>query len=558
MTSISPDDPKIMDVAYQDTGERLKPEVVIIPASIEKSERITERKNLRVAAYCRVSTDSEEQMTSYETQLEFYTKMINENPNWKMVKVFADEGLSATSTAKRAEFLEMMEMCKKRKIDLIITKSTSRFARNTLDTLEYVRMLKSIGVAVIFEKEHINTSEMNSELILQLYAMFAQAESESISNNEKDGRRKGYQIGKVPMMYGNILGYRKGENGDAVIDKDEANIIIYIFSAFLNGSTLGDIKKSLEKKGIKTIKGNSTWSTSVILSILKNEKYKGDVIMQKSYIKDIFSKKNIKNTGELPKYIVKNHHIPIIEPRVFDKVQEELARRSNKKMVDMRGATKKSKYSGKYALTDLVVCGECGTRYRRVTWTSRGNIRVVWRCINRLNYGKKICKHSPTIMEEDLQKAIMNAMNIVLTTKTKMSEILKGSMAAILGANKSEMRIGAITNEIAVLNNQIFEVVKEEIQKRTDSSEIEKKCSELHQKIEDLKSEMKTLNAQKQAAGASKSRLREICEALDKMGNEFNEYDEMAVRRLVTQIKVISEDKIIITFCGTLDIEQTL
>ena len=558
MTTISPVDQSMMNVAYQDTGKRLEPEVVIIPASIEKSERITEKKNLRVAAYCRVSTDSEEQMTSYETQLEFYTKMINENPNWKMVKVFADEGLSATSTAKRAEFLEMMELCKKRKIDLIITKSISRFARNTLDTLEYVRMLKSIGVAVIFEKEHINTSEMSSELILQLYAMFAQAESESISNNEKDGRRKGYKIGKVPMMYGNVLGYRKGENGDAVIDKEEANIIIYIFSAFLNGSTLGDIKKSLEEKGIKTIKGNSTWSTSVILSILKNEKYKGDVIMQKSYIKDIFSKKNIKNTGELPKYIVKNHHIPIIEPRVFDKVQEELARRSNKKMVDMRGATKKSKYSGKYALTDLVVCGECGTRYRRVTWTSRGKTRVVWRCINRLNYGKKVCKHSPTIMEEDLQKAVMNAMNIVLTTKTKMSEILKGSMAAILGANKSEMRIGAITNGIAVLNNQIFEVVKEEIQKRTDHLEIEKRCAQLHQKIEDLKSEMKGLDTQKQAAGAGKSRLREICEALDQMGNEFNEYDETAVRRLVTQIKVISEEKIIITFCGTLDIEQTL
>ncbi len=557
MTNIALDEQSVMDVAYHDTGVRLKPEVVIIPASIEKTEKITERKNLRVAAYCRVSTDSEEQMTSYETQLEFYTKLINETPNWKMVKVFADEGLSATSTAKRTEFLEMMEMCKKKKIDLIITKSTSRFARNTLDTLEYVRMLKSIGVAVIFEKEHINTSEMNSELILQLYAMFAQAESESISNNEKDGRRKGYQIGKVPMMYGNLLGYRKGADGQAEIDKDEASIIIYIFSAFLNGSTIGAIKKHLEKKGIKTLRGNTQWSPSVILGILTNEKYKGDVIMQKSYIKDIFSKKNIKNTGELPKYIVKNHHIPIIEPRVFDKVQEELARRSNKKTVGEKGIIKNSKYSGKYALSDLIVCGECGSKYSRVVWTSGGR-RVVWRCNNRLEYGKKVCKHSATIKEEDVQKAVMNAMNIVLTTKTKMSEILKGSMAAILGANKSEMRIGAITNEIAVLNNQIFEVVKEEIQKRSDSAEIEKKCAELHQKIEDLKSEMKSLDTQKQAAGISHGRLREICEALDDMGNEFTEYDEMVVRRLVTQIKVISKEKIVITFCGTLDIEQTL
>ena len=185
---------QVIDVAYRNTGERLQPEITIIPASIKHTEKVTEKKNLRVAAYCRVSTDCEEQLTSYETQIEFYTKMINDTPNWKLVRIFADEGLSATSTAKRAEFLEMMEMCKKGKIDLIITKSASRFARNTLDTLECVRLLKSIGVTVIFEKEHINTSEMNSELILQLYAMFAQAESESISNNEKDGRQSAYDV----------------------------------------------------------------------------------------------------------------------------------------------------------------------------------------------------------------------------------------------------------------------------------------------------------------------------------------------------------------------------
>lgn len=549
---------QVIDVAYRNTGERLQPEITIIPASIKHTEKVTEKKNLRVAAYCRVSTDCEEQLTSYETQIEFYTKMINDTPNWKLVRIFADEGLSATSTAKRAEFLEMMEMCKKGKIDLIITKSASRFARNTLDTLECVRLLKSIGVTVIFEKEHINTSEMNSELILQLYAMFAQAESESISNNEKDGRRKGYQIGKVPMMYGNLLGYKKGEDGKPVIDEDEAAIIIHIFSKFIEGRTIGDICKSLEKNGMKTVKGNTKWSPSVILSILKNEKYKGDVIMQKTFSEDLFSKKIIKNTGQLPKYVVKNHHIPIIEPKVFDRVQEELARRSNKKTVKANGGAQKSKYSGKYALTDLVVCAECGVRYRRVTWTSRGRKRVVWRCINRLDYGKKVCKKSPTISEEDLQKAVINAMNIVLTTKTKMNEILKGSMAAILGANKTEMRIGAISNEIALLNNQIFDVVKEEIQKRTDRSEIEQKCAELHKRIEELKAEMQTLDTQKQAINTSCGRLREICNALDDMGNEFTEYNEMAVRRLITQIKVVSEDKIIITFCGTLDIEQAL
>ncbi len=558
MTDETNNNLQVMDVAFRGSTENITPEITIIPAKPELVQRVTERKNLRTAAYCRVSTDSEEQLESYENQIAVYTKMINETPNWKKVGIFADEGISATSTAKRTEFLKMIELCKQGKIDLIITKSLSRFSRNTLDTLEYIRMLKQLGVTIIFEKENINTSEMASELILQLYAMFAQAESESISNNEKEGKRKGYQIGRVPMMYGSVLGYRRGEDGKPVIHKEEAAIVIYIFSKFCEGMTLGGIAKSLEAQGIKTVKGNSKWSTSVILNILKNEKYKGDVLIQKTFVKDLFSKKIMKNTGELPMYLIKNHHIPIIEPKVFDMVQAELARRRNIKSVCTKGDIKKSKYSGQYALTNLVVCGECGTRYRRTTWTSRGNKRVVWRCINRLENGKKICKHSPTILEEDLQKAVMNAMNVVLTTKTKMNEILKGSMAAILGANKSELRAGAITNEIAILNHQIFDVIKEEIQKRSDREDIDRKCEELYGKIKELKEEMQTLDAHKQAAGASHNRLREICDALDDMGNEFTEYNEIVVRRLVTQIKVISKDKIVITFCGTLDIEQVL
>ena len=213
-------------VAYQPRMVIPAPVVEIIPASVQHSVKVVERKNLRVAAYCRVSTDHEEQQSSYKTQIEYYTNYIKENPNWKFVKIFADEGLSATSTAKRKEFLEMMEMCKEGKIDLILTKSTSRFSRNTLDTLQYVRMLKDIGVTVIFEKEKINTSEINSEIILQLYAMFSQAESESISNNEKDGRRKGYKLGRVPMMYGSILGYLNVETHEEVL-------WIYLFHIFM-------------------------------------------------------------------------------------------------------------------------------------------------------------------------------------------------------------------------------------------------------------------------------------------------------------------------------------
>lgn len=546
----------MQSVAYQPRTAMPEITVEIIPATVQKTLKVAERKNLRVAAYCRVSTDHEEQQTSYKTQIEYYTKYIKENPNWKFVKIFADEGLSATSTAKRKEFLEMMEMCKEGKIDLILTKSTSRFARNTLDTLQYVRMLKDIGVAVIFEKEKINTAEINSEMILQLYAMFSQAESESISNNVKDGRRKGYKIGKVPMMYGNIFGYRRGEGGKPKIVPEEAEIIVAMFTKFLEGDSLKDIGKWLELQGIKTVKGNSKWSKSVIKSILENEKYKGDVLIQKSFTADLFSKKSVRNTGELPMYLIKNHHIPIIEPEVFDKVQYELKRRYNKTIrVNENLATR---YSSKYALTDIVVCDECGAKYKRVTWTSLGEKRVVWRCKSRLAYGKKLCKNSPTIDETDLHRAIIKSLNMMLKSKSTLNEMLKGSLAALLGANRGEMRVGSISNEITMLNNRIYDMVREEIENKTDTDVIEQKCAELHEKIQSLKDEIKSIQAEKQMADAGSGKLREIYTALETMNTEFTEYDDAVVRRLVSKVRIISKDKIIVTLCGSLDIEQKL
>jgi len=546
----------MQSVAYQPRTAMPEITVEIIPATVQKTLKVAERKNLRVAAYCRVSTDHEEQQTSYKTQIEYYTKYIKENPNWKFVKIFADEGLSATSTAKRKEFLEMMEMCKEGKIDLILTKSTSRFARNTLDTLQYVRMLKDIGVAVIFEKEKINTAEINSEMILQLYAMFSQAESESISNNVKDGRRKGYKIGKVPMMYGNIFGYRRGEGGKPKIVPEEAEIIVAMFTKFLEGDSLKDIGKWLELQGIKTVKGNSKWSKSVIKSILENEKYKGDVLIQKSFTADLFSKKSVRNTGELPMYLIKNHHIPIIEPEVFDKVQYELKRRYNKTIrVNENLATR---YSSKYALTDIVVCDECGAKYKRVTWTSLGEKRVVWRCKSRLAYGKKLCKNSPTIDETDLHRAIIKSLNMMLKSKSTLNEMLKGSLAALLGANRGEMRVGSISNEITMLNNRIYDMVREEIENKTDTDVIEQKCAELHEKIQSLKDEIKSIQAEKQMADAGSGKLLEIYTALETMNTEFTEYDDAVVRRLVSKVRIISKDKIIVTLCGSLDIEQKL
>lgn len=301
-----------MQVAYQQTAIRPEMQVTVIPATIPQKRSILKQKLLRVAAYCRVSTDHEDQQNSYQTQIDYYTQKITGTPNWKLVKIFADEGITATSTAKRKDFLAMVEWCKAGKIDCIITKSLSRFARNTVDAIQYVRLLKRLGVAVIFEKENINTAELNSEFILQIYAMIAQSESESISNNVKDGRRKGYSLGKVPMMYGQLLGYQKGADGQAEIVSHEAEIIIDIFTKFLDGWSIRVICDSLEAQNIPTKNGKYKWSQGVVRHILTNEKYKGDVLVQKTYLKDLFTKKAVKNNGELPQYLVKkpshSHH----------------------------------------------------------------------------------------------------------------------------------------------------------------------------------------------------------------------------------------------------------
>lgn len=366
-----------MNVAYANTQTMPEVEVVVIPATKSVVEK--KRGKLRVAAYCRVSTDDEEQLTSYENQIEHYTAEIESNPDWKLVDIFADEGISGVNLKKRDEFNRMIDMCREGKIDRILTKSIERFARNILDSIKFIRELKSIGVSIYFEKQNIDTGNMTSEMMIALYSVFAQAESESISNNVRMGKRFGYKLGKAPMMYNNILGYRKGENGEPEIIPEEAEIIITIFTKFLEGFSYRRIADLLAEKGYKTKKGNSEWNTSVIQRILQNEKYKGDVLTQKTYVVDLFEKKSARNTGELPMYLIKNHHIPIIEPEVFDMVQVEIARRNSMKAVSDKAISYRSKFSSKYALTGLVVCGDCGSKYRRTTWAKRGKKRAVWR-----------------------------------------------------------------------------------------------------------------------------------------------------------------------------------
>ena len=388
------------------------PNVIVIPAKVETPQEQEKKRHLRVAAYCRVSTDSEEQLSSYENQLSYYTEKIMKEPGWTMAGVFADEGITGTSTCKRKEFLRMIRQCRQGKIDMILAKSVSRFARNTVDTLNFTRELRSLGIPVIFEEQNINSIYPESEFLITLHGAFAQAESESTSSRVRWGKRQAMKSGHVAMQYKQLLGYEKGPDGKPRIVPEQAETVRFIYDRYLAGDSVREIKAALEGREIPTVSGKTEWMASHIRSILTNEKYCGDVLLQKTFIQDCISKKVIPNTGQLPKYLIQNHHEGIVSRETFDAVQLEMARRNAK-----AGATRKStptgrgKYSGKHVLSNLLFCGECGTAYRRCVWTQRGIKRPVWRCVSRLDYGKKFCTQSPTLDEEPLQQAILAAVN---------------------------------------------------------------------------------------------------------------------------------------------------
>ena len=357
-----------------------KHKIIEIPAEKALDKRLPNRQ-LRVAAYCRVSTNLEMQQNSYQTQKDYYTNLIASNPEWTLAGIFADKGITGTSAMKRPEFQKMIRYCKSGKIDLVITKSISRFARNTLDCLYYVRYLQELGIPILFETEGLNTARMDNELLLTILGATSQAESEATSSRVKWGLRAAFREGRVRYYYKNWLGYRKGENGEPEVIPEEAAVVRKIFSVYLDGFSVQEIKTMLEDEQIPGKNSQGTWTANKIRHILSDEKYTGDVLLQKTYTVDPISKKRRKNEGQLPKYIVKDCHEPIISHEMFELVQAE----KNRRAAAERSANTKTptipatQYSGKYALSSILVCGECNTLYQRCVWT-KPNRRVVWRC----------------------------------------------------------------------------------------------------------------------------------------------------------------------------------
>lgn len=532
--------------------------VRIIPPKPEFSgENRIDIRPKRVAAYCRVSTDKEQQEHSFETQKEMYTEMIMMKPNWQMAGIYADEGITGTIAKKRPDFMRMIEDCRKGKIDLIITKSVSRFSRNNLDCLLYVRELKEMGIPIIFEKEGINTLQVSSELLITLFSGLSQAESESISMNVKIGKRQSLKNGNVPFSYKSFLGYSKGADGKPEIDEEQAVIIRRIFAEYLAGKSLLDIAKGLTADEIPTARGKTNWSSARVQSILTNEKYKGDALLQKTYVVDCISKKSKKNKGELPMYYVENNHPAIIERTVFDRVQEEISRRNSKKKVKQIGTkTELGKYSSKYALSEILYCGNCGTPYRRCTWSKNGKKKIVWRCISRLDYGKKYCKDSPSIEESILHNAIAEA----ITQKAHMENTDVDRICRHIEIYQNSQDTSSI-----LAKQERLKTIQERINKLTDMDSEAAQNGDFDAQFESLYAEMYAIKDELEKIEKSKSKIEtaadctgEMTEVMKGLKNHPVEYNDLVVRQLIECIKVISKDILHIYFKDGIKIEAKM
>ena len=534
------------------------PTVIFIPAKPEVVR--ASKRQLRVAAYCRVSTDDEEQLTSYEAQKNYYTDKIMTNKEWTMAGIFADEGITGTSARKRPEFLRMIRQCKQGKIDIVLTKSISRFARNTVDCLNYVRALKELGIAVIFEKENMNTLEIDSEILITILGAFAQSESESISANVRWGIRQAMKEGKATIQYKYLYGYRKGDDGKPEIIPNQAEVVRKIYDLFLSGTPVRGIQEYLNENAVPNINDEPKWARSAIDSILTNEKYCGDVLLQKTYIDDCINKKVKKNTGQLPMYLVQNHHEGIISRETFDAAQAELARRSAGKSPSKKNApTGRSRYSSKYALSDRLYCGECGTRYQRCTWRNRdGSKRIVWRCVSRVDYGNKYCHDSPTLDEEPLHRAILAAINSAVKDKDSIIYNLKSAMEKELApVAGQQLSLSEIDSQLERLNTE-FSKVLAEASESGDQAVYSDKFREIMQKQTALKAQRNEIQRMLAESGKAADHIDQCRQAAEVMPVAITEWDEALIRQVVESVTVETGGGIVVALKSGASIHQEL
>src|SRR5699024_5886684 len=446
---------------------------------------INEKKKRRTAAYARVSTDSEEQLTSYSAQVDYYTNYIKSRDDWEFVSVYTDEGITGTNTKHREGFKRMVADALAGKIDLIVTKSVSRFARNTVDSLTTVRQLKEKGVEIYFEKENIWTLDSKGELLITIMSSLAQEESRSISENCTWGQRKRFADGKVTVPFKRFLGYDRGPDGNLVLNKDEAVIIRRIYSMFLQGMTPHGIAARLTADGIKSPGGKDKWNAGAVRSILSNEKYKGDALLQKSYTVDFLTKKTKINEGEIPQYYVEDNHEAIISPEIFAMVQREMTKRG-------RG---KKYHSSVHAFSSKIRCGHCGSWYGSKVWHSNSQYRkTIWQCNHKFD-GDKRCD-TPHLCDEDIQRLFLSAANKLLVDKDEVIANCREMMDLLFNTTELEAEQTALLEETQLICDMVQQTIYENAHVALDQTEYQKRYYSLTQRFETAKQRLETVMAE--------------------------------------------------------------
>ena len=527
--------------------------VEMIPATrnfLEKDRKVIKN----VGAYCRVSTDTEEQQGSYNSQVNYYTEKIKSTPGWRFVKVYGDEGISGTNADNRPGFQEMMQDCENGKLDLIITKSISRFSRNVTVTLEVARKLRDKDIGIFFEKENLNTLHYTSESLLAIFSSLAQAESESMSENIKMGREFKYKNGECCYNMSKVFGFNQDSDGIVTINEEQAVVVKHMYEGYLNGMSIGGIIKDLQERKIPSPTGKEKWSPGTVERILSSEKYKGDFLTRKTFTVDPISKKKKKNTGQVSQYLITNHHPAIIEPEMFDMVQSEMARRGCIKKNDKKKHY--GKYSGKFPFNNLIICGDCGAKYRRTMWVEKnGDKKHVWRCVNRIQDGKKAhCRHSVSINDIYLTKKTVEAINIIYKSRSRVKDILKCSIASLMGDTEQPM-ITKNTARLEELSDLMRDAIFKNATGEMTPKELEKICYEVKTESERLRKENEEYEMTRKMKSAESSKLKQIFKAVDEMAEELTEIDNTLVRNIIEKIEVIAKDKLTIWFIGDIAYE---
>ena len=498
-------------------------------------------KRSRVAAYCRVSTDSEDQINSYKSQVQYYTDLIKNNSEWSLAGVYADEAITGTQVAKREDFQRLINDCMNGDIDLIVTKSISRFARNTLDTLKYVRMLKEKGIAVFFEKENINTLTMDGELLLVILSSVAQQEVENISANVKKGLKMKMQRGELVGFQG-CLGYDyHPEDKTITINEEEAEIVRYIFKRYIEGAGGSVIAQELQNLGYKTKRGSTTWAETTVIGIIKNEKYKGDILMGKTFTLDPISKRRLDNFGEEDQFYIRDHHEAIISEEVFDAAQEILKRRSKPRRLGTDG--KREKFSRKYAFSCLLECGFCGGTLTRRSWHSGSQYnKIIWQCVTATKKGKKFCPDSKGIAEEIIEQAFIESYRLLCqNNKDVLDEFISRTEEALSAGNAGK-QLAKAEKDIKSLEAKRAKLVDMHLEEIIDKVTYEAKYLNLTEQIEQLKSTCRDLQDASETESNMKRRISEFRKTLEQ--NEvLDTFDRYVFESIVEKVIVGGYDE---------------